>query len=196
MTRLAFIFALLVAASAPAAAAQAPSAFAEPRVEAGVLPAKWMTGGPKCMEMPAWQVHEYNPNFFILRESGCIHYEKPFLYLMFGRDKALLEDTGAGQVDTAAIVMDLVGKWAKRNNKTSPVPLIVVHSHAHGDHTAGDPGFKNLPNVQLVAATVPELQKAFGLAKWPADAAAIDLGGRLGGLISTPRPDDPRIPPH
>ena len=46
--------------------------------------------------MPAFQVHEYNPNFFILRQSGCIHYEKPFLYLIFGRDKALLEDTGAG----------------------------------------------------------------------------------------------------
>jgi glyoxylase-like metal-dependent hydrolase (beta-lactamase superfamily II) len=87
-------------------------------------------------------VHEYNPNFFILRQSGCIHYEKPFLYLIFGRDKALLEDTGAGQIDTASIVTNLVAKWAKRNNKTGPVPLIVVHSHSHGDHTAGDAGFK------------------------------------------------------
>ena len=92
------------------------------------------------MEMPAWQVHEYNPNFFILRESGCIHYEKPFLYLIFGKDKALLEDTGAGQMDTAAVVKDLIAKWAKRNNKTGPVPLIVLHSHSHGDHTAGDAG--------------------------------------------------------
>jgi len=30
-------------------------------VERGVLPAKWTTGGPKCMEIPEWQVHEYNP---------------------------------------------------------------------------------------------------------------------------------------
>ena len=50
---------------------------------------------------PDWQVHEYNPNFFILRQSGCIHYEKPFLYLFFGRDSALLEDTGAGKATTA-----------------------------------------------------------------------------------------------
>ena len=170
---------------APAIPAQPPSAFVEP----GVLPASWVTGGPKCMEMPAWQVHEYNPNFFILRESGCIHYEKPFLYLIFGRDKVLLEDTGAGQVDTATVVMDLVAKWAKRNNRATPPQLIVVHSHSHGDHTAGDPGFRNLPNVQLVAATVPDLQKAFGITTWPTDIVPIDLGNRIVDLIPIPGHD-------
>ena len=161
------------------------SAFVEP----GVLPKAWRTSGPKCMEMPDWQVHEYNPNFFILRESGCIHYEKPFLYLIFGKDKALLEDTGAGQVNTAAVVNDLIAKWAKRNNKTEPVPLIVLHSHSHGDHTAGDAQFKNQPNVQFVAATVPELQKNFGIKAWPTDIVPIDLGGRIVDLIPIPGHD-------
>jgi hypothetical protein len=50
---------------------------------------------------PGLQVHEYNDNFYILRESGCINYEMPFLYLIFGDRKALLEDTGAGQLRTA-----------------------------------------------------------------------------------------------
>ena len=158
-------------------------------VEPGVLPKTWMTGGPKCMEMPAWQVHEYNPNFFILRESGCIHYEKPFLYLIFGRDKALLEDTGAGKVDTAAVVSDLIDKWAKRNGKTGPVPLIVTHSHSHGDHTAGDAGLKALPNVQFVAAAVPELQKAFAIKTWPTDIVSIDLGARIVDVIPIPGHD-------
>jgi hydroxyacylglutathione hydrolase len=173
------------APAAPVIPAQPPNAFIEP----GVLPKTWMTGGPKCMEMPAWQVHEYNPNFFILRESGCIHYEKPFLYLIFGRDKALLEDTGAGQVDSASVVRDLIAKWAKRNNKSAPVPLIVVHSHSHGDHTAGDSGFKNLPNVQLVAANVAELQKTFAIKTWPSDIVPIDLGGRIVDLIPIPGHD-------
>ena len=173
---------ILILVFATAAAAQTP-------LDPGVLPKSWMTGGPKCMEMPAWQVHEYNPNFFILRESGCIHYEKPFLYLIFGKDKALLEDTGAGQVDTASVVMDLVGKWSKSNNRTQPIPLIVLHSHAHGDHTAGDPGFKSLPNVQFVAAAVPELQKAFGIKTWPTDLTQIDLGGRILDLIPIPGHD-------
>ena len=59
-------------------------------VRPGTLPKSWITGGPKCMEVPDWQVHEYNPDFYILRESGCTHFEKPFLYLLFGADKALL----------------------------------------------------------------------------------------------------------
>lgn len=141
------------------------------------------------MEVPAWQVHEYNPNFFILRQSGCIHYEKPFLYLIFGRDKALLEDTGAGVIDSASIVQELVAKWAKRNNKAGPVPLVVVHSHSHGDHVAGDPGFTSKPNVQLVAAKVEALQQAFGIKAWPTDIVPIDLGGRIVDLIPTPGHD-------
>jgi glyoxylase-like metal-dependent hydrolase (beta-lactamase superfamily II) len=158
-------------------------------VEPGTLPKAWMTGGPNCLELPAWQVHEYNPNFFILRESGCIHYEKPFLYLIFGRDKVLLEDTGAGKVETAPFVMELIAKWAKRNNRTGPIPLIVVHSHSHGDHTAGDAGFRNLPNVQLVTASVPELQKAFGITRWPTEIVPIDLGGRSVDVIPIPGHD-------
>jgi hydroxyacylglutathione hydrolase len=164
--------------------AQAP-----PPLEPGVLPRAWNKSRPKCMDMPAFQVHEYNPNFFILRQSGCIHFEKPFLYLIFGRDKALLEDTGAGQIDTASVVTDLVAKWAKRNNRTTPVPLIVVHSHSHGDHTAGDAGFKSLPTTQLVPASVAELQKAFGIVNWPTDIVPIDLGGRIVDLIPIPGHD-------
>jgi hydroxyacylglutathione hydrolase len=157
--------------------------------EPGTLPASWRSGGPSCADMPAFQVHEYNPDFFILRQSGCIHYEKPFLYVIFGRDRVLLEDTGAGQIDTASVVMDLIAQWAKRNNRTEPIPLIVVHSHSHGDHTAGDAGFRNLPGVQLVTASVPELQKAFAIRNWPTDVVPIDLGGRVVDLIPIPGHD-------
>ena len=100
----------------------------EAGVAVGKLPKSWQTGGPNCADLPKWQVHEYNPDFFILRESGCTHYEKPFLYLIFGSDRALLEDTGAGQVETAAIVMDIVAQWARRDNKGT-VPLVVKHTH-------------------------------------------------------------------
>jgi glyoxylase-like metal-dependent hydrolase (beta-lactamase superfamily II) len=189
-----FLAPLLFTLFAPAGFGQSPTAPNPPLpasafVEPGILPKSWMTGGPKCMEMPAWQVHEYNPNFFIIRESGCIHFEKPFLYLIFGKDKALLEDTGAGKVDTAPMIVDVISKWSKRNSKTEPIPLVVVHSHSHGDHTAGDPGFKSLPNAQFVAASVTELQKAFGLKHWPEDFAQIDLGGRIVDLIPIPGHD-------
>jgi len=169
---------------AVSAMAQAPAS-----LEPGVLPLAWKVSGPKCLEAPDWQVHEYNPDFVILRESGCIHFEKPFLYLIFGRDKAVLEDTGAGDIDTAPMVMDLIKKWAKRNDKTAPMPLIVLHSHSHGDHIAGDSAFKNLPNVQFVAASVAELQKAFRIKNWPTDIVPIDLGGRTLDLVPIPGHD-------
>ena len=58
-------------------------------LERGTLPTHWYSQDPKCMEIPQWQVHEYNPNFFILRQSPCTDYEKPFIFLFFGKDKAL-----------------------------------------------------------------------------------------------------------
>jgi hydroxyacylglutathione hydrolase len=145
----------------------------------GTLPAAWMTGGFNCVTVPDWQVHEYNDDFYILRESGCIHYQKPFLYLIFGEQKAVLEDTGAGAVQTAPFVMDLLAKWA-RTKKPAPVKLIVVHSHGHDDHTAGDKQFQTMPDVQFIAPRPAEIQKAAGIARWPADIGGIDPGGRVG----------------
>jgi hypothetical protein len=71
-------------------------------IRSGTLPAAWNTGGPKCMEMPEWQVHEYNPDLYILRQSGCTDYEKPFVFLLFGADRALLLDTGSRRGNIAA----------------------------------------------------------------------------------------------
>ena len=149
-----------------------------PDIEPGVLPRTWITGGPNCLEIPDWQVHEYNPGFYILRESGCINYEKPFLYLIFGHDRAMLVDTGAGAVDTAVFVRRLVAGWARRNNR-QPLPLLVVHSHGHSDHVAGDKSFEGMPDMTLVLPTIEAGQKAF-------PEHTIDLGGRILDVIPIP----------
>jgi glyoxylase-like metal-dependent hydrolase (beta-lactamase superfamily II) len=86
-------------------------------------------------------------------------------------------------------VLDLISKWSKRNKRTEPIPLIVVHSHSHGDHTAGDRGFKEQPNVRFVGASVAELRKAFSIATWPTDIVPVDLGGRVLDLIPIPGHD-------
>jgi len=156
-----------------------------PPLESGTLPKTWRTSGPNCLEVPAWQIHEYNPDFYILRESGCTHFEKPFLYLIFGRDRALLEDTGAGEVDSAGAVMNLIKLWCARNKRAS-IPLLVVHSHAHGDHVAGDTQFEKLPDVEVVHAKVPEIQQKLKIANWPTDIAQIDLGQRIIDAIPIP----------
>lgn len=156
-----------------------------PEIEPGVFPHAWITGGPNCLEVPAWQIHEYNPTFYILRESGCTNYEKPFLYLIFGSERALLVDTGAGESDAAAVVSKLVAAWQKREKRPS-VALVVAHSHGHGDHTSGDKGFAAMPGVTLVKAAPEDLQKAFAIASWPDAAGKIDLGNRVIDVLPVP----------
>ncbi len=89
-------------------------------LQPGTVPEGWKTGGPSCLEVPNWQIKRYNEDFYILRESGCINPEKPFLYLIFGDKKALLEDTGVGTlmpdnsrgtvIPTSSVVMELIRK--------------------------------------------------------------------------------------
>jgi len=166
-------------------ACAAACTFAQPKIESGELPSSWVTGGPNCIEVPDWQVHQYNSSFLILRESGCTNYEKPFLYLIFGNERALLVDTGAGASDAAQFTQKLIAKWAKTNSQPAP-PLMVVHSHAHGDHVAGDKGFAGMPGVTLIPADVDAEKKAFGIGNWPEQVGSIDLGDRMIDVIAIP----------
>lgn len=176
-----------IAVSVVVLAACAQTPLPPPAIEPGELPKVWITGGPNCLEVPAWQIHEYNPSLYILRESGCTNYEKPFLYLFFGHDRALLVDTGAGQSDAAVVVQGLIAKWLKREKRAaSSIALVVAHSHGHGDHVAGDKGFAGMPDTTLVPATVESVQQAFGIASWPEQPGAIDLGGRVLDVIGIP----------
>jgi glyoxylase-like metal-dependent hydrolase (beta-lactamase superfamily II) len=167
-------------------------------LKAGELSQPWLTGGPNCVSVPDWQVHEYNDDFYILRESGCVDAEKPFLYLIFGDKKALLEDTGVGRrmpdgtrgdaIPTAPVILDLMAKWAARKHHV-PVSLIVIHSHGHSDHTAADAQFQAMPGVQFIAPTPDALQKTTGIANWPTDLGKIDLGNRILDVIPIPGHD-------
>ena len=63
----------------------------------GVLPARSIHGAPpgvRCQDPPL-QVHRFDEHTFVLRQSKAVTYEAPFLYLLFGNDRALLLDTGA-----------------------------------------------------------------------------------------------------
>jgi glyoxylase-like metal-dependent hydrolase (beta-lactamase superfamily II) len=163
------------------------------RLRLGVLPQKWITGGPRCTEIPDFQVHEYNEDFFILRESGCTHYEKPFLYLVFGEERALLLDTGAGKAEVARAVYGVIGKWAERRKRTGSMPLTVMHSHGHGDHTASDKQFDGRPEVTFVPATASAVAKAFGIEPYPEGRGVVDLGGRVLDVLAIPGHEDASV---
>jgi hydroxyacylglutathione hydrolase len=167
-----------------AAFGQAP----EPKgggVRPGSLPAHWLTGGPNCLELPDWQVHEYNPDLYILRESGCTNYEKPFLYLLFGESRAMLLDTGAGKTDVGREVSSLIAKWLQRKGRAN-IPLIVAHSHSHGDHVAGDSQFRGQPNVTLVEPNLEATRHFFEIDRWPDGKGQVDLGNRILDVLPIP----------
>jgi glyoxylase-like metal-dependent hydrolase (beta-lactamase superfamily II) len=172
-------------AAAVIVAACARSTHPAPQLESGHLATNWYAGGTSCANTPQFRVQPYNGDFVILRQAACTNYEKPFLYLIFGRDRALLFDTGAGHVDVAKRVDSLIDDWLRRNQRTS-ISLVVAHSHAHGDHVAGDSQFVNRPNTVLVGRDTAAVRAFFGIARWPADSGVVDLGGRVLDVLPIP----------
>jgi hydroxyacylglutathione hydrolase len=157
-------------------------------VRPGSLPMSWRTGGPTCGDAPEWEIHAYNPDLYILRENGCVNYEKPFLYLFFGSQKAFLIDTGAGETHVATAVSGVIEEWAARNHREAP-PLIVGHSHAHRDHTAGDAQFRARPNTTVLPLTLEATMQAYDIARWPEGPGKIDLGDRVLDVVPIPGHD-------
>jgi glyoxylase-like metal-dependent hydrolase (beta-lactamase superfamily II) len=163
----------------------AARAWAEPVT--GSLDVQWNPGAEDCeqADAPPLQTHQYEPQTFILRQSLCSNFEAPFLYLLIGEDEALLIDTGATedatQMPLAKAVLDLLPDKAG-----AKIPLLVLHTHGHGDHRAGDAQFAALPGVKVVPAEVADLRTSLSLPNWPEGVARIALGGRTIDIIAAP----------
>jgi glyoxylase-like metal-dependent hydrolase (beta-lactamase superfamily II) len=154
---------------------------------AGSLEVHWNEGASDCNATPRdpLQVHSYEPQTFILRQSPCADFEANFIYLLVGSDKALLIDTGAvadpNAMPLAKTVLELL---PEKNGRK--LPLLVAHTHRHLDHRAGDPQFASIPLVQVVPFDLDGVQSFFGFTDWPNGIAHIDLGGRTVDVIPTP----------
>ena len=153
-------------------------------LESGVLPPSWYAGGATCTG-PAFQVRAFNDDFYILRQAACTNYEKPFLYLVFGRNRALLFDTGAGHADIATPVDTLIRAWLARHHQES-MELVVAHSHAHGDHVAGDSQFVGRPRTTVVGRDTAAVRAFFAISQWPQGQGLMELGDRALDVIPIP----------
>lgn len=152
----------------------------------GTFPPVWDSGND-CANEPDWDVHAYNEDLYILRQSKCDIFEAPFLYMIFGEDNVLLLDTGAIQSASAHTWVDAALKnWEQVKGQPAP-PLIVAHTHSHGDHTAGDFFFQGKPGVQeVVGLSAQDVHQFWGFQDYPNDMPTIDLGGRVLDVIGTP----------
>jgi len=153
------------------------------QIEKGNLDGHFNEGAEDCKTNPQapLEVHPFDGKTFVLRENLCATFEAPFMYLLIGSSKALLIDTGdvadAKLMPLADTVMRLL---------PPQMPLLVVHTHRHLDHRAGDVQFEHLSNVQVVGFDLDSVRRYFGFTDWPNGLAQLDLGGRTVDVIPTP----------
>lgn len=145
----------------------------------------WYAGGATCVGRPVFRIRELRPGLFALRQPACTHFEKPFLYLLVGRERALLLDTGAGGIDVVGPIDSLLGAWRAAHGG-APRTLVVAHTHAHDDHVAGDAQFRARPGVTLVAPDPAAVRRHFALDRSGGGAAPYDLGGRVLDVLAIP----------
>ncbi|HEY1991024.1 MAG TPA: MBL fold metallo-hydrolase [Gammaproteobacteria bacterium] len=147
----------------------------------------WDPGAVDCAQArhPQLETYRYDARTWILREDLCSTWEAPFIYLLVGDREALLIDTGdvadPKLMPLAATALSLLPQHDGKH-----LPLLVVHSHTHLDHRAGDPQFQGLADVKVVPAQLPSVKSFFGLPDWPAGTAQLDLGGRVLDVLPAP----------
>lgn len=149
----------------------------------GDLNMHWSEGAADCKAhpQPPLQVHRYNATTYILRENLCSTFEAPFMYLLIGQTRALLIDTGdVGDPKAMPLAKTVMGLLPRG------LPLLVVHTHRHMDHRAGDPQFARLPNARVVGYDIASVKRFYNFTQWPEGLAHLDLGGRVVDVFPTP----------
>jgi len=167
----------LVAALAVALITALPAAAAKPLFQ------PWIDG--VNASEPQTQVQRYDRDTFVIRQSVKTNFEAPFLYLLFGKDRVLLLDSGAGGLKIRPAVDAVIDQWLAEHHRKS-IPLVVAHTHGHGDHHQGDAEFATRPDTTVVGLKPDEVAKFFGIADWPRQIVKYDLGGRVLDVIPAP----------
>lgn len=166
----------------------------------GDLDVAWIHGSESAKHNtdPDIQVHAFNEHTFILRQNMAVNYEAPFMFLLFGNARAVLIDTGAtaspGFFPLRRVVDGLMDDWLAAHPRDR-YGLLVLHTHPHGDHVAGDGQFAGRPDTVLVDADRDSAWEFFGFtggSGGPGDVgdrgdsgeravppALVDLGGRV-----------------
>jgi hydroxyacylglutathione hydrolase len=160
-------------------------------VAAKPLDVQWIHGSSSSKHNtdPDVQAYWYDENTVILRQNKAIDYEAPFLFLLFGEQRAVLLDTGAtasAQFFPLRRVIDgLIESWLGRNPRNG-YELLVLHTHGHGDHVAGDDQFADRADTVMVKAEKDTAWPFFGFSTDPDAIRPVDLGGRVLQAFATP----------
>lgn len=164
--------------------ANAPAAWAQP---AGPQLPRWNEGAQDCAAspQPPLQVLRHDADTFFLRLNPCSSFEANVLYLLIGRERALLIDSGGvadpAQVPLARTVLELLPR-----RDGARLPLVVAHTHGHRDHRDGDAQFAGAAGVEIVPPEEDGVRRFYGFDRWPDGVARLDLGGRVVDVLPAP----------
>ena len=156
------------------------------------LDVAWIHGSEaaKYNTDPDIQVHACDEHTFILRQNMAVHYEAPFMFLLFGGSRAVLLDTGATAspefFPLRRTVDAIIDGWMASHPHPGDYGLLVLHTHSHTDHTAADHQFADRPNTKVVGAKRDPAWRYFGFTGQPEAVAEVDLGGRVLDCLATP----------
>jgi glyoxylase-like metal-dependent hydrolase (beta-lactamase superfamily II) len=165
----------------------------------------WNRGSEDCTrnQDPAIEVFRFDAATYVLRQNKCVHFEAPFIYVLFGAHTVLVHDTGATadpeRFPLYAVVQSLLAQQDATQGSGFTEQrrrVLVTHSHSHSDHTAADGQFRGRMGVTLVEPNAKAVREYFGFANWPDGTATIDLGGRELIVMPIPGHQDESIAVH
>ena len=162
----------------------------------GDFDVSWIHGSESAKHNtdPDIQVHACDEHTFILRQNMAVNYEAPFMFLLFGNARAVLIDTGATAspdfFPLRRVVDGLVEAWLAAHPRAD-YRLLVLHTHPHGDHVAGDAQFAGRSGTVVVDADRDSAWEFFGFADASGtsgddDGGYGDAGDGLGGGAGLP----------
>lgn len=143
---------------------------------------QWIHGAKDCelSDDPAIEVYRYDDATYILRQSKCLSFEAPFMFLLLGTKTALLLDSGATKSAIDFPLYETVRALVPDRE------IILIHSHSHGDHKRGDVQFEDKSGVTLIEPSGKGVKRFFGFTKWPEGKSYLELGGRELIVLPTP----------
>ena len=164
----------------------------------------WRHGTKSCDEgsEPAVEIKQFGDASYILRQSKCLDFEAPFIFVLFGTEHMLVVDTGAiedaDKFPLATYLSELKSTYEQSSGNVIKHTL-VFHTHSHSDHWRGDVQLKGLPDITIVEPNNSEaLHEFFSFGEWheghhadyknqwPEAHNHLDLGDRFLTILSIP----------
>jgi hydroxyacylglutathione hydrolase len=104
---------------------------------------RWIHGSIDCAvnSDPEIDVYAHDQTTFILRQNKCITFEAPFVYVLVGKSKILVLDTGDIE-DPSDLSLYQTVRSVLGQRVVADKAILVIHSHSHGDHYRGDAQFE------------------------------------------------------